>query len=68
MSLLKSEVLLLVILLSRSEVWHFYEEWFGKVSEMPHSDYKLITAANMRPKRSGKCKKLKITPAEKLGE
>ncbi|XP_075094721.1 uncharacterized protein LOC107828151 isoform X1 [Nicotiana tabacum] len=51
-----------------SEVWHFYEEWFGKVSEMPHSDYKLITAANMRPKRSGKCKKLKITPAEKLGE
>ncbi|KAK4339820.1 hypothetical protein RND71_041282 [Anisodus tanguticus] len=34
-----------------SEVWHFYEGWFGKLSEMPHSQYKLITAANMRPKR-----------------
>ncbi|MCD9560929.1 hypothetical protein HAX54_019792 [Datura stramonium] len=50
-----------------SEVWHFYEERFGKFSEMPHSDYKLITAANMRQKRNGKCKKLKITSAEKLG-
>lgn len=49
-----------------SEVWHFYEERFGKFSEMPHSDYKLITAANMRRKRNGKCKKLKITSAEKL--
>ncbi|KAM3377855.1 hypothetical protein P3S68_010268 [Capsicum galapagoense] len=49
-----------------SEVWHFYEEWFGKFSEMPHSGYKLITAANMRRKRNGKCKKLKITSAEKL--
>ncbi|KAE9467901.1 hypothetical protein C3L33_00187, partial [Rhododendron williamsianum] len=26
-----------------SEVWQFYEEWFGKLSEMPHSDYKNIT-------------------------
>lgn len=50
-----------------SEVWHFYEERFGKFSEMPHSEYKLITAANMRQKRNGKCKKLKITSAEKLG-
>ncbi|KAG5625830.1 hypothetical protein H5410_011048 [Solanum commersonii] len=49
------------------EVWHFYEERFGKLSEMPHSEYKLITAANMRQKRKGKCKKLKITSAEKLG-
>ncbi|CAN4110820.1 unnamed protein product [Withania somnifera] len=50
-----------------SEVWHFYEERFGKFSEMPHSEYKLITAANMRQKRNGKCKKLRITTAEKLG-
>ncbi|XP_049387080.1 uncharacterized protein LOC125851342, partial [Solanum stenotomum] len=49
------------------EVWHFYEERFGKLSEMPHSAYKLITAANMRHKRKGKCKKLNITSAEKLG-
>ncbi|WMV12251.1 hypothetical protein MTR67_005636 [Solanum verrucosum] len=49
------------------EVWHFYEERFGKLSEMPHSEYKLITAANMRRKRKGKCKKLKITSTEKLG-
>ncbi|KAL6547728.1 hypothetical protein OROHE_009433 [Orobanche hederae] len=34
-----------------AEVWHFYEEWFGIFSEMPHSSYKLITAANMRPKK-----------------
>ncbi|XP_031265368.1 uncharacterized protein LOC116123776 [Pistacia vera] len=31
-----------------SEVWHFYEERFGKLSEMPYSNYKLITASNMR--------------------
>lgn len=62
-----AKVLLLVFLLSRSEVWHFYEERFGKLSEMPHSEYKLITAANMRPKRNGKCKKLKIASTEKLG-
>ncbi|XAR49201.1 DNA-(apurinic or apyrimidinic site) lyase [Bertholletia excelsa] len=40
-----------------SEVWHFYEEWFGKLSEMPDSDYKLITAANMKPKKIGKSKR-----------
>ncbi|XP_043697661.1 uncharacterized protein LOC122648509 isoform X2 [Telopea speciosissima] len=33
-----------------SELWHFYEERFGKLSEMPHSDYQLITAGNMRTK------------------
>ncbi|KAF7142296.1 hypothetical protein RHSIM_Rhsim05G0120900 [Rhododendron simsii] len=43
-----------------SEVWQFYEEWFGKLSEMPHSDYKNITAANMRPK-SDKRKRIKIS-------
>ncbi|KAG5537845.1 hypothetical protein RHGRI_025071 [Rhododendron griersonianum] len=43
-----------------SEVWQFYEEWFGKLSEMPHSDYKNITAANMRPK-SDKSKRIKIS-------
>ncbi|KAI3947470.1 hypothetical protein MKW92_049160 [Papaver armeniacum] len=39
-----------------SEVWHFYEETFGKTSEMPHSDYQLITAHNMRAnkKKNGK--------------
>ncbi|XP_058215364.1 uncharacterized protein LOC131326559 isoform X2 [Rhododendron vialii] len=43
-----------------SEVWQFYEEWFGKLSEMPHSDYKNITAANMRPK-GNKSKRIKIS-------
>ncbi|KAK2993635.1 hypothetical protein RJ640_019275 [Escallonia rubra] len=45
----------------RSEVWSFYEETFGKLSEMPHSDYKLITAANMRPIKSSKSKRLKLS-------
>ncbi|PSS18995.1 hypothetical protein CEY00_Acc10937 [Actinidia chinensis var. chinensis] len=43
-----------------SEVWNFYEEWFGKLSEMPCSDYKLITAANMRP-RGVKIKRTKTS-------
>ncbi|CAO2828633.1 unnamed protein product [Amaranthus hypochondriacus] len=33
------------------EIWKFYEEHFGKFSEMASSDYKLITASNMRPKK-----------------
>ncbi|XP_076908890.1 uncharacterized protein LOC143565945 [Bidens hawaiensis] len=33
-----------------SEIWSFYEERFGKVSELPNTHYKLITAANMRYK------------------
>ncbi|XP_059652151.1 uncharacterized protein LOC132299497 [Cornus florida] len=37
-----------------SEIWNFYEEKFGKLSEMAHSDYRLITAANMRPNKSSK--------------
>ncbi|XP_024959850.1 uncharacterized protein LOC112500576 isoform X2 [Cynara cardunculus var. scolymus] len=35
---------------TKSEIWSFYEERFGKLSELPNSDYKLITAANMRGK------------------
>ncbi|KAH1041076.1 hypothetical protein GLYMA_09G018700v4 [Glycine max] len=31
-----------------SEVWDFYETRFGKLNEMHSSDYKLITACNMR--------------------
>ncbi|GMH23853.1 hypothetical protein Nepgr_025696 [Nepenthes gracilis] len=34
-----------------SEMWDFYEKWFGKLSEMPPSEYRLITASNMRTKR-----------------
>ncbi|KAF7146800.1 hypothetical protein RHSIM_Rhsim04G0168400 [Rhododendron simsii] len=44
----------------KSEVWQLYEVWFGKLSEMPHFDYKNITAANMRPK-SNKSKRIKIS-------
>ncbi|KAK2978939.1 hypothetical protein RJ640_008720 [Escallonia rubra] len=50
----------------RSEVWSFYEETFGKLSEMPHSDYKLITAANMRPIKSSKSKRLNTAPRAQL--
>ncbi|KAI3496582.1 hypothetical protein L1887_38947 [Cichorium endivia] len=35
-----------------SEIWSFYEERFGKLSEVPSSHYKLITAANMRCKKA----------------
>ncbi|EYU33314.1 hypothetical protein MIMGU_mgv1a019757mg, partial [Erythranthe guttata] len=42
-----------------SEVWRFYEEWFGNLSEMPRSSYKLITAANMRPKKASGSKRTK---------
>ncbi|TKY72321.1 DNA-3-methyladenine glycosylase [Spatholobus suberectus] len=31
-----------------SEIWDFYEKRFGKMNEMHSSDYKLITASNMR--------------------
>ncbi|KAL2939587.1 DNA-3-methyladenine glycosylase 1 [Bienertia sinuspersici] len=36
------------------EIWSFYEGHFGKFSEMPSSDYKLITASNMRTKKTKK--------------
>ncbi|KAG5248592.1 DNA-3-methyladenine glycosylase [Salix suchowensis] len=42
-----------------AELWHFYEKRFGKLSEMPPSDYKLITASNMRSKGGRKNKKTK---------
>lgn len=31
-----------------SELWDDYEKRFGKLSEMPHSDYQVITANNMK--------------------
>ncbi|XP_023882098.1 uncharacterized protein LOC111994442 isoform X4 [Quercus suber] len=42
-----------------SELWHFYEKMFGKLSEMPCSDYKLITASNMGSTSSTKKRKKK---------
>ncbi|KAK4803806.1 hypothetical protein SAY86_003623 [Trapa natans] len=33
-----------------AEIWNFYEKTFGKLSAMPYTDYRLITANNMRPK------------------
>uniref|UniRef100_A0A6N2NHQ2 HhH-GPD domain-containing protein n=1 Tax=Salix viminalis TaxID=40686 RepID=A0A6N2NHQ2_SALVM len=42
-----------------AELWHFYEKRFGKLSEMPPSDYKLITASNMRSKGGHVNKKTK---------
>lgn len=44
-----------------SELWHFYERRFGKPSEMLCSDYKLITASNMRMKRGGTGKRTKLS-------
>ncbi|GMI91882.1 hypothetical protein HRI_002857500 [Hibiscus trionum] len=40
-----------------AELWHFYEQRFGKLSEMPVSDYKLITASNMKMKKTIKNRK-----------
>lgn len=48
-----------------SEVWSFYEDWFGKLSEMAPTNYKLITATNMRSKRNAKSKRTKISVSEK---
>ncbi|KAK4846613.1 hypothetical protein QYF36_019856 [Acer negundo] len=42
-----------------SELWHSYEQRFGKLSEMPYADYKLIKASNMITNRSRKVKKSK---------
>ncbi|MED6219842.1 hypothetical protein PIB30_039501 [Stylosanthes scabra] len=36
-----------------SEIWDFYEKRFGKMNEMLPSDYKLITASNMRDPGEG---------------
>ncbi|KAK4605534.1 hypothetical protein RGQ29_013547 [Quercus rubra] len=43
----------------KSELWHFYEKTFGKLSEMSCSDYKLITASNMGSTSSTKKRKKK---------
>ncbi|KAI9122588.1 hypothetical protein K1719_006428 [Acacia pycnantha] len=44
-----------------SEVWDFYERRFGKMNEMSCSDYKLITASNMRSEgRSGRKKRKRV--------
>jgi hypothetical protein len=43
----------------RAELWRFYEKRFGKLSEIPTSDYKLITASNMRSKGGQKNKRTK---------
>ncbi|GFP95052.1 hypothetical protein PHJA_001649600 [Phtheirospermum japonicum] len=43
-----------------SEMWRFYEERFGKLSEVAHSSYRLITAANMKPK-TVRSKKIKLS-------
>ncbi|XP_021298487.1 uncharacterized protein LOC110427320 [Herrania umbratica] len=37
-----------------AELWHFYEQRFGKLSEMPFCGYKLITASNMKMKATSK--------------
>lgn len=44
-----------------SEVWSFYEERFGRLSELPESEYKLITATNLRNKEGSKRKRTKIS-------
>ncbi|KAK0589538.1 hypothetical protein LWI29_015584 [Acer saccharum] len=43
-----------------SELWHLYEQRFGKLSKMPYANYKLITASNMITNRSRKVKKSEI--------
>lgn len=40
-----------------SEIWDFYERGFGKMNEMHRSDYKLITASNMRSADNGTSKR-----------
>ncbi|KAK8641761.1 hypothetical protein V6N13_011135 [Hibiscus sabdariffa] len=40
-----------------AELWHFYGQRFGKLSELPVSDYKLITASNMKMKKTIKSHK-----------
>ncbi|KAK8645850.1 hypothetical protein V6N13_119658 [Hibiscus sabdariffa] len=40
-----------------AELWHFYGQRFGKLSELPVSDYKLITASNMKMKKTVKSHK-----------
>ncbi|KAI7731251.1 hypothetical protein M8C21_032365, partial [Ambrosia artemisiifolia] len=42
-----------------SEIWSFYEERFGNLSELPNTQYKRITAANMRCKNDKALKRFK---------
>ncbi|PKI74948.1 hypothetical protein CRG98_004720 [Punica granatum] len=42
-----------------AEIWNFYEQTFGKLSAMPYSDYRLITASNMRTKKGCRNKRSK---------
>ncbi|KAK6285110.1 hypothetical protein POUND7_004062 [Theobroma cacao] len=37
-----------------AELWHYYDQRFGKLSEMPFCGYKLITASNMKMKATSK--------------
>lgn len=43
------------------EVWQFYEKRFGNTSEMAPASYKLITAANMKPKKTAQRKRLRVS-------
>ncbi|XP_010533227.2 PREDICTED: uncharacterized protein LOC104809040 [Tarenaya hassleriana] len=42
-----------------AEVWHIYGQRFGKLSEMPRTDYRLITASNMKSEDPRRKKKIK---------
>ncbi|XVF26562.1 hypothetical protein REPUB_Repub14bG0028100 [Reevesia pubescens] len=44
-----------------AELWHFYEQRFGKLSELSVSDYKLITASNMKTNATRKRTKISDT-------
>ncbi|GLT90682.1 hypothetical protein SLE2022_086050 [Rubroshorea leprosula] len=44
-----------------AELWNFYEQRFGRLSQLPPSDYKLITASNMRMKAIHKTKRGKAS-------
>jgi len=45
------------VLLIRFELWDYYERRFGKLTEMPASDYQLITASNMKNKITKRTRK-----------
>ncbi|XP_030553701.1 uncharacterized protein LOC115757551 isoform X2 [Rhodamnia argentea] len=45
----------------RAELWNFYGERFGNLSAMPLSNYKLITATNMKKKGSRGKKRRKLS-------
>lgn len=47
-----------------AEMWHFYGQRFGKLSELPVSDYKFITASNMKNKKIATRKRSKTSAEE----